>query len=47
MNKFKEENSLLNQAWVMDPKKKVKDILKDLNIPDLKIKDFFRLKIGE
>ena len=47
MNKFKEENSLLNQAWVMEPKKKVKDILKDLNIPDLKIKDFFRLKIGE
>ena len=47
MNKFKEDNSLLNQAWVMEPKKKVKDILKDLNIPDLKIKDFFRLKIGE
>ena len=47
MNKFKEENSLLNQAWVMEPKKKVKDILKDLNIPDLKIKNFFRLKIGE
>ena len=47
MNKFKEENSLLNQAWVMEPKKKVKEILKDLNIPDLKIKDFFRLKIGE
>ena len=47
MNKFKEENSLLNQAWVMEPKKKVKDILKDLNIPDLKIKDFFRIKIGE
>ena len=47
MNKFKEENSLLNQAWVMEPKKKVKDILKELNISDLKIKDFFRLKIGE
>ena len=47
MNKFKEDNSLLNQAWVMEPKKKVKDILKDLNIPDLKIKDFYRLKIGE
>ena len=31
----------------MEPKKKVKEILKDLNIPDLKIKDFFRLKIGE
>ena len=47
MNKFKEENALLTQAWVMEPKKKVKDILKELNIPDLKIKDFFRLKIGE
>ena len=47
MNKFKEENSLLNQSWVMEPKKKVKNILKELNISDLKIKDFFRLKIGE
>jgi len=47
INKFKEENSLLNQAWVMEPKKKVKDILNELNIPDLKINDFFRLKIGE
>ena len=47
MNKFKNDNSLLNQPWVMDPKKKVKVILKELNIPDLKIKDFFRLKIGE
>ena len=28
-------------------KKKVKDILSELNIPDLKINDFFRLKIGE
>jgi len=47
MNKFKEENSLINQSWVMEPKKKVKNILKELNISDLKIKDFFRLKIGE
>ena len=47
MNKFKEENSLLTQAWVMEPKKKVQDIIKDLNIPSLKIKDFYRLKIGE
>jgi elongation factor Ts len=47
MNKFKEENSLLTQAWVMEPKKKVQDIVKDLNIPDLKINDFFRIKIGE
>ena len=47
INKFKEENSLLTQAWVMEPKKKVKDILKELSIGDLKIKDFYRLKIGE
>jgi elongation factor Ts len=47
MNKFKEDNSLLTQAWVMEPKKKVQDIIKDLNISDLKIKDFYRLKIGE
>ena len=47
INKFKEENSLLNQQWVMEPKKKVKDILKELNISDLKIKDFCRFKIGE
>jgi elongation factor Ts len=47
INKFKEENSLLSQAWVMEPKKKVQDIVKDLSISDLKIKDFYRLKIGE
>ena len=47
MNKFKEENALMTQAWVMEPKKKVQDILKELNIPDLKINDFYRIKIGE
>ena len=47
INKFKEENALLTQSWVMEPKKKVKDILKELSINDLKIKDFYRLKIGE
>ena len=47
INKFKEDNALLCQAWVMEPKKKVKDILKELSISDLKIKDFYRLKIGE
>jgi len=47
MNKFKEENALLTQAWVMEPKKKVQDIVKELNIPDLKINEFFRIKIGE
>jgi len=47
INKFKEENSLLSQAWVMEPQKKVKDIVKELSISDLRIKDFFRLKVGE
>ena len=47
MNKFKEENALLTQAWVMEPKKKVKDVLKELSITDLKIKEFYRIKIGE
>jgi elongation factor Ts len=47
MSKFKEENALLSQAWVMEPKKKVQDILKELSIPDLKIKEFVRFKIGE
>ena len=47
MNKFKEENSLLNQFWVMEPKKKVKQIISELEISDLKIREFFRIKIGE
>ena len=47
MNKFKEENALLTQPWVMEPKKKVQDILKELAINDLKIKEFSRIKIGE
>ena len=47
MNKFKEENALLTQAWVMEPKKKVQDVLKELSINDLRIKEFSRIKIGE
>ena len=47
MNKFKEENALLSQPWVMEPKKKVQDIVKELSIADLKIKEFYRIKIGE
>ena len=47
IKKFKEDNSLLNQQWVMEPKKKVKDIIKELNIDRLKINDFLRIKIGE
>ena len=47
MNKFKEENALLSQPWVMEPKKKVEDIIKELSISDLRIKEFVRFKIGE
>ena len=47
MNKFKEENALLTQAWVMEPKKKVKDVIKELSVNDLKIREFSRIKIGE
>ena len=47
MKKFKEENSLMTQDWVMEPKKKVKDILSEIDIPGLKIKEFIRMKIGE
>ena len=47
MNKFKEENALLTQAWVMEPKKKVKDVIKELALNDLKITEFSRIKIGE
>ena len=44
--KFIDENTLLNQYWVMEPKKKVKHIIEDLNM-DLDIIDFVRYKIGE
>jgi elongation factor Ts len=47
INKFKEENSLMTQQWVMEPKKKVKDIIQELNLKDLKIVDFYRIKIAD
>ena len=47
INKFKEENSLMTQDWVMDPKKKVRDILSEINIVNLNIREFIRVKIGE
>ena len=43
LNKFISENTLLNQIWIMDTKKKVKDILGK----NIKIKDFIRFKVGE
>ncbi len=47
INKFKDENSLLTQDWVMDTKMKVHEVLKNLEIPNLSIGEFIRLKIGE
>jgi elongation factor Ts len=48
ISKFLNDNSLLNQIWIMDPKKKVSDILKDNSLEKpLKIKDFIRYKVGE
>ena len=48
LSKFLNDNSLLNQLWIMDPKKKVSDILKE-NSSDqpLQILDFIRYKVGE
>ena len=37
----------MTQDWVMEPKKKVKEIISEINIKDLKIKEFMRLKIGD
>ena len=47
INKFKEDNSLLTQDWVMDPKLKVKDVLNKVDSKNLNVKDFIRIKIGE
>ena len=47
INKFKEDNSLMSQDWVMEPKSKVKDVIKNLEIKDLNINEFIRVKIGE
>ena len=47
LNKFKEENSLMTQDWVMEPKKKVKDVISEISTENIKIKEFVRLKIGE
>ncbi len=48
ISKFLNDNSLLNQIWIMDPKKKVSDILKEnSNDKPLKIIDYIRYKVGE
>ena len=46
--KFINDNTLLNQIWIMDPKKKVSDILKENKVDnEVKILDFVRYKVGE
>ena len=48
LNKFVMENTLLEQEWIMDPKKKVKDVIKDVAGKDkILIKKFVRFKVGE
>ena len=48
LNKFIADNTLLNQEWIMEPKKKVKDIIKEVSGKDkIKIKQFIRFKVGE
>ena len=37
----------MTQDWVIDPKIKVRDVIKDLEISNLNINGFIRLKIGE
>ena len=48
ITKFINDNTLLNQIWIMDPKKKVSDILNENKIDvDLKVLEFVRFKVGE
>ena len=48
INKFISDNTLLNQIWIMDPKKKVSDILNEnKKSSEIKIVDFIRFKVGE
>ena len=46
--RFINDNTLLNQIWIMDPKKKVLDVLKENSLDKpLKVIDFIRYKVGE
>ena len=48
LNKFITDNTLLNQESIMDPKKKVKDILREVGKDtNIEIKRFVRFKVGE
>ena len=48
ISKFLNDNSLLDQVWIMDPKKKVSDILREYSLDNqLKVLSFVRYKVGE
>ena len=48
LKKFVEENTLLNQVWIMDSKKRVKNVIEELAKNNtLKVKKFVRYKVGE
>ena len=48
IKKFVSDNTLLNQIWILDTKKKVGQIIKEFSENDeIKIIDFVRFKVGE
>ena len=48
LKKFVSDNTLLNQIWIMDTKKKVKEVLKSYSgEEEIKVLDFVRFKVGE
>ena len=48
LNKFITENTLLDQEWIMEPKKKVKDVINEVAGKDkIEIKQFVRFRVGE
>ena len=48
LNKFINDNTLLNQEWIIEPKKKVKEVLKEASDKDkIEIKKFVRFRVGE
>ena len=48
IKKFISDNTLINQIWIMDTKKKVSQIIKEYSDgSDIKVLDFVRYKVGE
>ena len=48
LNKFINDNTLLNQEWIIEPKKKVGEILREVAGKDkIEVIKFIRFKVGE